>query len=1201
MNKRIGQFLSFLVMAIGGLVLLGWYWDIPLLKTGFPGSISTMKANTALAFLFAGISLRILQYQRITRLQYRIGQGLALLVSLLGVVNIIQYYFKINLGIDEWLFQDVNPAITTTFPGRMGVNTALNFVLMGMALWSVGNKTNRGIWLAQFFSSVAAIISLLALLGHLFNVGVLATLIAYSTTQAIHTALAFLLLYGGILLTNPEAGLMEIIVSPFIGGLMARWLIPWVIVFPLVLNFLVLQGYDFGWYDLKAAYGIQVTFTIGSFLVIVCWNGYWLNQIERDRTEANQSLQQTQQHFKQAVEAAELGTWQWDLITGSLILSPQSERLLGLAAGSFPGTYEAFINLLHHSDLDAITNSLEISRLNATPWLMDHEIIEPNGKERWVVSSGKFLYDETGSAVQMRGILKDVTYRKKLEVELRETNHNLENRVAERTVELQTLNHQLQAELIKGHQFQRSLENKKAEIEAIFLAIPDPIIFTNVSRKIRKVNPAFTKILGYTAERVLGKTPLFLYENPDMYYAHWKKYYSPTATDEPKRSEIEFRRQDGGMILAETIGTMVKNSENQIIGFMVVIRDITQRKNAEKKLQKYAEEITDLYNNAPCGYHSLDSQGGIIKINDTELKWLGYTRAEVVGKMNITQCFTPESVEIFKENFPIFKQRGFINNLDLEMTRSDGTVFSVSLNGTAQKDAAGNFLMSRSTIFDITERKQAELELKQAKEKAELANQSKSMFLANMSHELRTPLNAILGFTQLLGRDRTLSAYHQERLQIINRSGEHLLGLIDDILELSKIETGQMSLARNDCDLHWLLLTVQEMLRSKAQAKGLNLIFDRAFDLPQWVQIDEKKLRQILINLLTNAIKFTDRGSVTLRVSVSLGENEINPANHPANDSLMTDDYCPFSLCFAVEDTGVGIAQDEIDSLFEIFLQGEAGKNLNQGTGLGLAISQKLVQLMGGKIQVASVLGEGTIFSFAIPVQLGLASKSEPEKLTQTVVGLAPGQPNYRILVVEDLWESRCLLVELLRAIGFEVKEATNGAEAVALWEIWSPHLIWMDLRMPIMNGYEATQRITEAAGTQKPVIIALTASVWEEQQEAILATGCDDMVRKPFQESVIFAKISQYLGVQYIYETPSPIQPAFAGANLSPEALGVMSPEWLEEMYQAAYCLDADVMLELIRQIPDSEANLANALRELVINFNTDIVMQLTRALLEK
>jgi hypothetical protein len=320
MHKRIGQFLSFAVMGIGCLVLLGWYWDIPLLKTGLPGGLSSMKANTALAFLLAGISLSISQFPRITRQQYRIAQGMALLVILLGLLTIGQYVFQTNMGIDEWLFQDLTPEITTVFPGRMGFNTALNFILMGMALWLVGNKKNLSIGLAQFFSSVAAIISLLALLGHLFEVGVLATLIPYSTTQAIHTAVAFLLLYGGILLTNPEAGLMEIITSPFSGGLMVRWLIPWVILFPLALNFLVLQGYDFGWYDLKAAYGIEATFTIVCFSGIICANGYFLNKIEGDRAKANQILQQTQKHFQQAVEASELGTWQWNLSTGNFML-----------------------------------------------------------------------------------------------------------------------------------------------------------------------------------------------------------------------------------------------------------------------------------------------------------------------------------------------------------------------------------------------------------------------------------------------------------------------------------------------------------------------------------------------------------------------------------------------------------------------------------------------------------------------------------------------------------------------------------------------------------------------------------------------------------------------------------------------------------------------------------------------------------------
>jgi PAS domain S-box-containing protein len=1054
MNKRISHFASIILITLGGLVLLGWIGDIPLLKNGFPGSYSTMKANTALGFLLTGIALKFLQTERHNRWQ-KLLEKLASLLVLIGVLTVSEYIFQINLGLDQWLFKDENPSLNTVYPVRMGINTALNFLFMGIALLWSAKKTNSSIWVAQIFSSLAAIISLLSLFGHLFEVKVLATLIAYSTTQAIHTALGFLILYVGILFTNPEQGLMKVITSRLMGGFMARRLILWLILFTLILNWLVLKGYEFDWYDLRSAYGIQATFTIIFLLIIVWWNAYLLNRIERDRHLADQKLIESQQQFKQAIEAAELGTWQWDLITGKVFLSSQCEKLLGLNEGSFQGTYDAFINLLHDDDLYSLNNSLEIAKLNASRWQMEYGIMD-HGQKRWILSIGKFLCNENGQATQMIGIIKDITYRKQIEDELRQLNQNLENRVIERTIELTKVNQELQEQLIIRHQI-------------------------------------------------------------------------------------------------------------------------------ELNLQKYADEITDLYNNAPCGYHSLDSSGIFVQINDTELKWLGYTRDQVIGKIKFTDLISPQSLEIFQQNFPAFKQRGWVNNLEFDMIRTDGTILSIMLNGTAIKDDQGNFLMTRSTMFDITDRKLAELELQKTKAEAIAANLAKSIFLANMSHELRTPLNAILGFTQLLARDNSLNTYHQERLQIINRSGEHLLGLIDDILDLSKIEAGQITLSNRDCDLHLLLATVGEMLLPKAELKGLKLIFETSDSLPKYIKIDEKKLKQVLINLLNNAIKFTHKGQVILRIKQQKKAQEKRVI-----------------LQFEIEDTGVGIDAEEIEHLFKIFVQTEAGKKLNQGSGLGLAISQKIVQMMGGKIQVKSNLGQGSIFNFQITVELGLdINIFALETSKQKVIGIALEQPKYRILVVEDLWENCCLLVELLTAIGFEVKAATNGLEGVKLWESWSPHLIFMDMRMPIMNGYEATKSIKEKAGKQKPIIIALTASVLEEQRETILAAGCDDFVSKPFQEAIILNKIGQYLAVQYIYENLSQIQPDLV--EISKESLAIMPPEWLEQMYQAAYCLDTEIMLELIEKMPASEIALANTLKELVINFNTEIIMDLTGSLIIK
>lgn len=495
-------------------------------------------------------------------------------------------------------------------------------------------------------------------------------------------------------------------------------------------------------------------------------------------------------------------------------------------------------------------------------------------------------------------------------------------------------------------------------------------------------------------------------------------------------------------------------------------------------------------------------------------------------------------------------------------------------------------------------------ELKEAKETADAANRAKSEFLANMSHELRTPLNAILGFTQLMQRDSSLSTEQDQYLNIVSRSGEHLLELINDVLEMSKIEAGRVTLHENSFNFYRLLDSLEELLQLGATSKGLQLTFERTDEIPQYVKTDESKLRQVLINLLGNAIKFTTKGSVTLRVSLV------------TEHLSLTTDYGQMTIRFEVEDTGQGIAPNELHKLFQPFTQTEAGLKYREGTGLGLPISQKFVQLMGGEIVVTSIPGQGARFSLDIqmsPVEETLIEITQP--IGKKVIGLAPDQPAYRILVAEDQLTNRQLLVKLLSSLGFEVRQAKNGQEAVAMWESYSPHLIWMDMRMPVMNGYEATKHIKGSLKGQATVIIALTASAFEEQRQTILSAGCDDFVRKPFREENLLAKISEYLGVRYIYEendevgsnkeqqNPYPskrakacILPFGKGEAIHPSSLQVMPAKWVEQLHHAAACGSDLLLYQLIEQIPEENTPLAVALTDLVENFRFDRVTEIAQ-----
>lgn len=478
---------------------------------------------------------------------------------------------------------------------------------------------------------------------------------------------------------------------------------------------------------------------------------------------------------------------------------------------------------------------------------------------------------------------------------------------------------------------------------------------------------------------------------------------------------------------------------------------------------------------------------------------------------------------------------------------------------------------------EIAVRKQTEHALLVAKNDAEAANHAKSVFLANMSHELRTPMNAVLGFSQLLQKDKDLTPTQRESVNIINNSGKHLLSLINEVLDMAKIEAGKVVVENNCFDLGTLIRDTLDMMHQQACAKGLALLLDQSSNFPRFVNSDEFKLRKILINLIGNAIKYTKKGSIVVRLTAQ---------------DLPNEKQC--LLICTIKDTGIGIAECDLPFVFDTFVQvGE--KSEQQGSGLGLPITKQYAQLMGGEISIESELGKGSLVTLVLPVtrveQSVITNKIRTHE--RQIRGLATGQATYRVLVVEDQLDNRLLLKKILESVGFYVIEAVNGQHAIEQFIDQQPHFIWMDNRMPIMNGIEATQRIRALPNGKDVKIIAVTASVFSEQRQEFLAAGANDIISKPYRESEIFACMEQQLGVKFIYEEPikeqtSALKP-FDTATFQqlPESL-------LLELQHATASLDIEHSLAVIESIKAIDSSLAEQLSQFVHQFNFEAISKL-------
>jgi PAS domain S-box-containing protein len=648
---------------------------------------------------------------------------------------------------------------------------------------------------------------------------------------------------------------------------------------------------------------------------------------------------------------------------------------------------------------------------------------------------------------------------------------------------------------------------ERAGLVAAVEQAADAIVITGVDGTIQYVNPAFTTLTGYSREEAVGQNPRFLKsgQTPQEVY---RELWSTIVSGRVWHGEVINRRKNGTVYREEMQITPVEGAAGQIVSFIAVKRDVT-RLGAERDAQAFLATIVQGSEDAIVAY---SPSGTILTWNRGAETVFGYGAAEAIGKP--MSMLLPSDRQHVLASAPEHVRAGtFISNHEGVGLHRDGRRIPLLGSGSPVRNAAGELIAISMILRDVSERKRYERELIRAREAADAANVAKSRFLANMSHEIRTPMNGVIGMMQLL-LETALSAEQRRYASVAQASGQVLLSLIDNVLDLSKIEARKVTLEKFSFNLRHTLESVVQLLGIQAKAKALNLALRVSPEIPELLRGDPHRLRQILTNLVTNAVKFTERGEVAVEAALQ-----------KQADGQVT-------VAFRIVDTGIGMRPDEIARLFQPFAQADTSTTRKYGgTGLGLIISKQLVEMMGGKIGVHSLPGLGSTFWFT-----AVFETAEPE-VAQPVTGGVDRRnrgpvPGLRILVVEDNPVNREVLLAQLSRLGYQAAAVENGAEAVEALAAAGYDLVLMDCQMPVMDGFEATLHIREVHRSDIP-IVAVTADAMPADRDRCLQAGMNDYLAKPVELQRLADMLAKWL--------PAPSAGGSAEARDDPNPQGPM------------------------------------------------------------